>query len=558
MGSLSLAGAAGGIGKSLQRTVAFNRQMEMDEAEREHDRQLEAMRDKHARERMDIQYERDLGMAETQRTHQLGMAETRAEHEFGMQMNDQALQVWKTNADNESDEWQTAFGAWSRSTSGAAGTSRKAGEWDVEFTEIFDMTTGTTKTGMRASHPNGTAIEQHGKRMIPVSLSDEEKQAALAPWKDEQKRLEAESKLLKDLRDGNDSSEWFLESFGYLPSSYYRAKFEMSDDSKIKEFMESFRRSRSGPDMPYQYQGTMPRSTPDRMGVGGAAGGGAEPTPIEAIPGEIKQVVAQAAEQEGIDPYLLMAKLTVESNLDPNALSDKGAEGIAQFMPDTAAEMGIDPTNPNEAIPAAARYIKQMLDHFDGDYAKAMAGYNWGHNREEYADKDWLAKAPEETRNHVAKIMNEYMRLRQNSDLFAAPEAEAATLPEASTQPAGGGGVLSEAVEAEATPAPAPTPAPTEPEEKPGLVITQQGEVTEQQAQQIADAVSAIMQGEAPGPSWGERTKSGLKSWLTGGYSDELGMYVSGSEEDAMERKYGPDWMNNEEAINELRAKKGK
>lgn len=467
MGRLTLAGVAGGIGKSMQRSVAYNRQMELDEAEREHQRQLEAMRDAHARERMDIQYERDLGMAETQRTHQLGMAETRAEHEFGLQMNDQALQVWKTNADNESDEWQAAFGSFMRSTSGAAGTTRKAGEWDVEFTEIFDVTTGQTKAGMRASHPNGTAIEQHGTRMIPVSLSDEDKLRALAPWKDEQKRLEAETKLLRDLRDGNDSSEWFLESFGYLPASYYRAKFEMSDDSRIKEFMESFKRSRTGPEMPYQYGGQMPRSTPDRIG--------------------------------GTTP---------ERNMPP--AEDGGAVDEAKV-----AEM-----RRNEGVESGAG---------DDPYVVNLDGSRT------YLNEAPQVKAQQEDQASRAEAM------RQAEGGGGGALTTAATLPEASTGPT------------------TPTPKPEEtPEKQPGLVVTQEGEVTEEQAQQIADAVASIMQGKPPGPTWGERTVGGIKDWLTGGYSGELNMYITGSEKSEMERKYGPRWTENDKAIAELRARKGK
>lgn len=57
--------------------------------------------------------------------------------------------------------------------------------------------------------------------------------------------------------------------------------------------------------------------------------------------------------------------------------SPTGALGIAQFMPDTAAELGIDPTDPAQAIPAAARYLAQLYGMF-GDWTAALAAYNWG------------------------------------------------------------------------------------------------------------------------------------------------------------------------------------
>jgi murein DD-endopeptidase MepM/ murein hydrolase activator NlpD len=94
-------------------------------------------------------------------------------------------------------------------------------------------------------------------------------------------------------------------------------------------------------------------------------------------PQEWSPVVEQSAASEGVPPEILSALLQQESQYDPNAVSPAGAQGIAQFMPETAAGMGIDPLDPNQAIPAAARYLKQQYDTF-GSWELALAAYNAG------------------------------------------------------------------------------------------------------------------------------------------------------------------------------------
>lgn len=93
---------------------------------------------------------------------------------------------------------------------------------------------------------------------------------------------------------------------------------------------------------------------------------------------EYDDIISAAAENHGI-PYQVMYRLLwTESRFNPKAVSPKGAQGIAQFMPGTAQEMGLkDPFNPAEAIHASARYLKQNYDKF-GDWKLAAAAYNAG------------------------------------------------------------------------------------------------------------------------------------------------------------------------------------
>ena len=98
-------------------------------------------------------------------------------------------------------------------------------------------------------------------------------------------------------------------------------------------------------------------------------------------------LINSAAQSAGIDPYVLKGLLMSESSMNPTIVShDKNgnpvASGIAQFTPDTARSMGVtDPMNPSQAIPAAARLLRQNLDQNHGDYSQAIATYKAGSDR---------------------------------------------------------------------------------------------------------------------------------------------------------------------------------
>jgi hypothetical protein len=95
------------------------------------------------------------------------------------------------------------------------------------------------------------------------------------------------------------------------------------------------------------------------------------------VPGQYVNTIAGAAADNGIPASLLAALLSHESGFDPTAVSSAGAEGIAQFMPATAAGMGIDPNDPTEAINAAAKLLGSYTTRF-GSYADALAAYDAG------------------------------------------------------------------------------------------------------------------------------------------------------------------------------------
>jgi soluble lytic murein transglycosylase-like protein len=83
--------------------------------------------------------------------------------------------------------------------------------------------------------------------------------------------------------------------------------------------------------------------------------------------------------------------------------SSAGAIGIAQFMPGTARDLGIDPLNVDQAIAGAARYLRMQLDNF-GDWTRALAAYNWGPGN---VQRRGLDRAPAETREYVKAVLGD-------------------------------------------------------------------------------------------------------------------------------------------------------
>ncbi|WP_314653777.1 transglycosylase SLT domain-containing protein [uncultured Selenomonas sp.] len=94
-------------------------------------------------------------------------------------------------------------------------------------------------------------------------------------------------------------------------------------------------------------------------------------------PPEYIAMATAAAQKYGVPVNLFLAQIQLESNWNPNAVSEAGAQGIAQFMPETAAGWGIDPFNPEQALDASAHYMKNLYEKF-GDWNYALAGYNGG------------------------------------------------------------------------------------------------------------------------------------------------------------------------------------
>ena len=124
---------------------------------------------------------------------------------------------------------------------------------------------------------------------------------------------------------------------------------------------------------------------------------------VSRSPREICDTVIEAAQSNDLPIPFFVHLLLRESGFKPNVVSRAGAQGIAQFMPETAATVGLDnPFDPLQAITASARLLRDLAKQF-GNLGLAAAAYNAGPRR----IQDWLAKKgklPEETQNYVKTI----------------------------------------------------------------------------------------------------------------------------------------------------------
>ena len=116
----------------------------------------------------------------------------------------------------------------------------------------------------------------------------------------------------------------------------------------------------------------------------------------------LEEIYQEAAQTYGVSTELLKAMTRQESNFNPNATSRSGAQGLMQLMPATAASLGVtNAYDPYQNIMGGAKYIRQMLDRYNGNVSLALAAYNAGsHNVDKYGGIPPFA----ETQNYVAKI----------------------------------------------------------------------------------------------------------------------------------------------------------
>lgn len=119
--------------------------------------------------------------------------------------------------------------------------------------------------------------------------------------------------------------------------------------------------------------------------------------------------IAAAAREFGLEPNLLQAVITAESNHNPTARSPKGAMGLMQLMPETSRRLGvIDPWRPADNIRGGARYLSELLNLFDQDLPLALAAYNAG----EQSVLRYGRQVPPypETRNYVTRVLTLYRK----------------------------------------------------------------------------------------------------------------------------------------------------
>lgn len=129
--------------------------------------------------------------------------------------------------------------------------------------------------------------------------------------------------------------------------------------------------------------------------------------PAELTNQELTNTIRVAAKLHRISPALLWAVIKAESDFKSGAVSSKGALGLMQLMPATAAYLNVaNPLNPIENIRGGAKYLRYLLNRFDGDLPLALAAYNAGEQKvRRYGDQ---IPPIRQTQRYVEKVLSLY------------------------------------------------------------------------------------------------------------------------------------------------------
>jgi len=161
------------------------------------------------------------------------------------------------------------------------------------------------------------------------------------------------------------------------------------------------------------------------QGVVAVDGAAPEATPVEPpkIDERLDRIIREAADRNKVDPALVKAVISTESGWNPRAVSNRGAVGLMQLEPSTAQRFGVNNSfDPVQNVEGGTRYLRSLLDRYNGDLTKSLAAYNAG---ERTVDVNGGVPAIPETQRYVRKVTDKYFQpgSGRNPDLWSPPKS---------------------------------------------------------------------------------------------------------------------------------------
>lgn len=152
----------------------------------------------------------------------------------------------------------------------------------------------------------------------------------------------------------------------------------------------------------------------------------------EVVRTRYSEEIREIAGRHGVDADLVEAVIRAESAFNPRAVSNKGAQGLMQLMPQTASKLGVpNAFDPQANVDGGTRYLRELLEKYNFDLIKALAAYNAGPQR---VDQYHGVPPYRETRHYVASIVRDFNRKKLAQQKAAAAAAKPQTAQPNQTQ----------------------------------------------------------------------------------------------------------------------------